>query len=408
MDPKLPQGLVTVSSIPSEFLHETLSATVYKNLWRAYYTSRRASKDETEHRLEHLFWRIWSDRGLSKQMNTRTLDRLILRIKSPEVLVGLEKSDFMSEDNKEKEKPTDQVQPCHSGSCSIHPILKKPQATPPAQPVEGESHKSTRLLLDTPIGTKITLEPSNSPTVMTSPTTIPDPRPLPKKTYLTANRTGRGPRRRPVFNRRKSSQTSIPKSPSTAASAAPRRRSEPAAKPDRSNAMYEDSYVELGLLQHLSFRDEEDQIARDLGREIAPEPKPVKPSVPLFDEVDDDILLDPKTIASDAPFPRASSLKHPVLNSEEFSRVKQSFGVQDLGLPGGPNFEREEIDGDWTDVDALDSTLPISQPFKNLVEHRELVPDKTCSVIDPDIVPAVIPVDKHTPLMPPSMEGVKL
>lgn len=83
----------------------------------AYYTSRRASKDETEHRLEHLFWRIWSDRGLSKQMNTRTLDRLILRIKSPEVLVGLEKSDFMSEDNKEKEKVSHAASPFQN-SCS--------------------------------------------------------------------------------------------------------------------------------------------------------------------------------------------------------------------------------------------------------------------------------------------------
>ena len=124
MDPKLP-GLVALSSFPSEVLgHEALSAGIYKNLWQgnpisshsfptsarltalAYTTSRRNSKDETEHRLEHLFWRIWSNRGLSKQMNTRTLDRLILRIKSPEVLVGQETTDKMSEGNKEKVNTT--------------------------------------------------------------------------------------------------------------------------------------------------------------------------------------------------------------------------------------------------------------------------------------------------------------
>ncbi|CAG7929188.1 unnamed protein product [Penicillium olsonii] len=338
-------------------------------------------------------------------MSPRTLDRLILRIKSPEVLVGQAVTE-MSEDN--KEKPPYQAQRCDSGSCSIHPILKKPDTAHKAHPVESESHKSARLLLDTPIGTKIMLEPSNSPTRMASPTPIPDPRPTPKKTYLTATRTGRGPRRRPVFNRRKSSQTSIPKSPSTAAAAAaPRRRSEPAVKPDRSDAMYEDSYVELGLLQHLSFRDEEDQIARDLGREIAPEPKPEKPSVPLFDEVDDDIPLpDPNAKISAVPFPRAASLKHPTLSSEDLGRVKQSFDVQDLGSPG-PKFEIDDIDGDWTDVDALDSTLPISQPFKNIVEHHEIVADKTCSAINSDIVPAVVSVDKST-LMPPTMESVKL
>ncbi|KAJ5322642.1 hypothetical protein N7452_010931 [Penicillium brevicompactum] len=401
MDPKLP-GLVALSSFPSEVLgHEALSAGIYKNLWQAYTTSRRNSKDETEHRLEHLFWRIWSNRGLSKQMNTRTLDRLILRIKSPEVLVGQETTDKMSEGN--KEKPIEQPGPCDSGSCSIHPILKKPPPAERTKATEGESHKSTRLLLDTSIGTQITLDPSDSPVALASPTPIPDPRPAPKKSYLTATRTGRGPRRRPIFNRRKSSQTSIPKSPNAAiGTATPRRRSEPAATTDGADTMYEDSYVELGLLQHLSFRDEEDQIARELGREITPEPKPAKPYVPLFDEVDDEILPVSGATTSAVPFPPAASLKHPALSPDIFG------GVSDVDLPGGSDLGLDDIDGEWSDVDAIDSTLPISQPFKNLVEHREHMTDKARPAVHSELIPAVIPVDKHTPLMPPSMEGVKL
>jgi hypothetical protein len=34
----------------------------------------------------------------------------------------------------------------------------------------------------------------------------------------------------------------------------------PTTKADGADTLHEDSYVELGLLQHLSFRDEEDQM----------------------------------------------------------------------------------------------------------------------------------------------------
>lgn len=376
-------------------------------------------------------------------MNTNTLDRLILRIKSAEVLVGQQviaqqtMSSLTEGSNNEKvntkhdcpspsqphthqlSKPIEQIKPCDVGACSIHPILKKPQ------PTQVESHKSTRLLLDTPTGTKITLNPSISPTAsMASPTSIPDlatsPTPMldittrqaPKKTHLAATRNGRGPRRRPVFNRRKSSQTPLPRTPPIT-TPPPRRRSEPAAKPEPANERYEDSYVELGLLQHLSFRDEEDQIARDLGHEIAPEPKPANPPVSLFDEdFIEDIVpeVTNKTKASPVPFPRASSLKHPMLSPEDCSRVKHSFDVKDLDLPGGPELaSADDVDGDWMDVDAIDSTLPVSQPFKNLVEHRENVADRARAIIQTQVTPAVIPAaDKHTPLLPLSMEGVKL
>jgi hypothetical protein len=131
--------------------------------------------------------------------------------------------------------------------------------------------------------------------------------------------------------------------------------------------MYEDSYVELGLLQHLSFRDEEDEIARGLGREIAPEPKPVKPYVPLFDEDFIDDIPEDNTKTAPVPFPRASTLRQPMISPGDFGRIRQSFDAQDLGLPD----DELDVDGDWTDVDAIDSTLPVPRPFKNLVEHRE-------------------------------------
>ncbi|KAK4869498.1 hypothetical protein LT330_005880 [Penicillium expansum] len=449
MEPKLPQGLVAMSSVsPGEILEQdTLSNGVYKNLWQAYSTSYLASKDETEHRLEHLFWRIWGAKGLSNRINTRTLDRLILRIKAPAVLVGqrVTVSPLPGTGDKEEKvntnlfhiapyqphvddscKPINKSQSgCAAGACSLHPILKKPQPSPV------ETHKATRLLLDTPLGTKITLDPSNSPTASMAdePTPIPDQvghqrrknaqmdaestlmrekvgNQGPKKTYLTATRNGRGPRRRPVFNRRKSSQTSIPKTaPPT------RRRSEPSTKADGANTVYEDSYVELGLLQHLSFRDEEDQIARDLGREIAPEPKPTKPSVPLFD---DEFLDEPSVVeaakaapkTSPVPFPRASSLRHPILSPDDFCKITPSFNVMEshLDMPGGPQLVPPgDVEGDWTDIDALDSTLPILQPFKNLVSHHENIDQDL-----PDVQPAVLPVVKEASLLSSAMRGVKL
>lgn len=338
---------------------------------------------------------------------------------------------------------------CAAGACSLHPILKKPQPSPV------ETHKATRLLLDTPLGTKITLDPSNSPTASMADELAPIPDQVghqrrkntqmdaestlmpekvgnqgskktsiagdstaipenvgqqgPKKTYLTATRNGRGPRRRPVFNRRKSSQTSIPKT------APPiRRRSEPSTKADGADTVYEDSYVELGLLQHLSFRDEEDQIARDLGREIAPEPKPAKPSVPLFD---DEFLDEPSVVeaakaakaapkTSPVPFPRASSLRHPILSPDDFCKITPSFNVMEshLDMPGGPQLVPPgDVEGDWTDIDALDSTLPILQPFKNLVSHHENIDQDL-----PDVQPAVLPVVKEASLLSSAMRGVKL
>ncbi|CAI7671475.1 unnamed protein product [Penicillium crustosum] len=449
MEPKLPQGLVAMSSVsPSEILEQdTLSNGVYKNLWQAYSTSYLASKNETEHRLEHLFWRIWGSKRLSSSINAHTLDHLIMRIKTPAVLVGqMVTVPRLPEPGDKEEEPINENQSgCVAGACTPHPILKKPQ------PPQVETHKATRLLLDTPLGTKITLDPSNSPTASMADEPAPnsssvglqrrkkkmdagstlmpeklgnqgskktsiagDSTIIPensgqqgsKKTYLTATRTGRGPRRRPVFNRRKSSQTSIPK-----AALPIRRRSEPTTKADGADTFYEDSYVELGLLQHLSLRDEEDQIARDLGREIAPEPKPAKPSVPLFD---DEFLDEPSAIevvkaaqkTSPVPFPRASFLRHPMLSPGDCCKITPSFDVKEShpDMPGGPQLASPgDVEGDWTDIDALDSTLPVLQPFKNLVSHHETV-DPTLPAVQPTIVPVV----KEASLLTSAMKGVKL
>ncbi|KAJ5836691.1 hypothetical protein N7447_002717 [Penicillium robsamsonii] len=451
MEPKLPQGLVVMSSVsPSEiFEQETLSNGVYKSLWQAYSISHLASKDETERRLEHLFWRIWGTKRLSSRINLHTLDGLILRIKAPAILsVGqrLTVSPLPGNGDKEKKSINKNQSGCAAETCSPNSILKK------LQPSEVGRHTTTRLLLDTPLGTKITLEPSNSPTtdmsdeptlapnvgsmghqrrkkasmdsdstllrekagnhpkktsIVAEPTIIPDNlgQHGPKKTYLTATRNGRGPRRRPVFNRRKSSQTSIPKTPHPT-----RRRSEPSTKSDGADAIYEDSYVELGLLQHLSFRDEEDQIARDLGREIAPEPKPVKPPVPLFD---DEFVNEPSAVEAakaapkmyPIPFPRASSLRHPMLSPGDFCKITPSFGVMEshLDLPGGPELAApDDVEGDWTDIDAIDSTLPVSQPFKNLISHHETV-DQDLPAVQP-----IAPVVKAASLLSSAMKGVKL
>ncbi|CDM29335.1 hypothetical protein DTO013E5_5311 [Penicillium roqueforti] len=454
MEPKLPQGLVAMSSVSaSEILQQgTLSNGLYKNLWQAYSTSHLASKDETERRLEHLFWRIWGAKRLSSRVNTRTLNRLILRIKAPAILVGqrvtvppLPVTGDKGENVNINAFYIAPYEPRISDSCARinknQPGCAVGASSPPlsivrkSQPSQVETYKATRLLLDTPIGTKITLNPSNSPTTSmagdhtststpgntgrqrrqktltdakstltpekvggqdskktsiasesaTAPIDIGDrgskktfltaPKKVgdqdskktsmtsesttaleslsqhgPKKTYLTATRHGRGPRRRPVFNHRKSSQVSIPRT------AIPtRRRSEPTTKADD----YEDSYVELGLLQHLSFRDEDDEITRNLGYEIAPAPKPAIPSFSPFD--DDDFVDDPvaeeaireAAATSPIPFPRASTLRRPMLSPEEVSKVKPLFKVvkNPVKLPGGPQFDVPgDIEGDWADI----------------------------------------------------------
>ncbi|CAI7597485.1 unnamed protein product [Penicillium pancosmium] len=91
------------------------------------------------------------------------------------------------------------------------PILKKSNAP------QGESNKTTRLLLEQPDGGSITRNPSHSPTLSLNENeneNEPQPREYtsrqaPKKSQFASGiRAGR---RRPVFNRRKSSQVSVTK-----------------------------------------------------------------------------------------------------------------------------------------------------------------------------------------------------
>ncbi|KAJ5775677.1 uncharacterized protein N7511_000688 [Penicillium nucicola] len=368
MEPTLPQGLVTMAAMPATkgLRQEKLESAVYKKFWQAYSTSNLASKDQTESRLEHLFWRIWGNKQLWGGLDLHTLDRLILRIKRTPVLLGQKVEVKKPETAVEKEAVSPGI--CDSGSCSFNSILKKSQPSP------AEIPKKPRLAIFTPSGELITRNPSNPPTpIMTESTQEVPTRQNSKKTYLAATRNGRGPRRRPVFSRRKSSQPTTPKTIPPL-----RRRSEPAGATNATP----DSYVELGQLQHMSFRDEgdEDEIVRDIAREIAPKPKPSKPTNPQFDdelaEDDPDLLkaVKPGCVDQGIPFPRGSSLRHPMLAPESFSQVLgPSFNLNSFQAPGGPDLAipTSEIDAEWSDVDALESTLPVLQPFKKAVSPQE-------------------------------------
>lgn len=46
----------------------------------AFFASRQASQNDTDRRLEYLFWRIWSSETLLYQTNLESLDRLVSRI----------------------------------------------------------------------------------------------------------------------------------------------------------------------------------------------------------------------------------------------------------------------------------------------------------------------------------------
>ncbi|OQD80349.1 hypothetical protein PENANT_c036G10986 [Penicillium antarcticum] len=365
---------------------EKLESAVYKKFWQAYSTSNLASKDQTDSRLEHLFWRIWGNKHLSGNLNLHALDRLILRIKKTPVLLGQKVEVKQSEPAVIKKVPTLFVpishfhthinqshQPvsqglCENGACSFHSILKKPR------PSQSEIPKKPRLAIFAPSGEQITRNPSNPPTpIMTEPTPEGPSRQGSKKTYLAATRNGRGPRRRPVFNRRKSSQSTLPKT------APPlRRRSEPAGATNATP----DSYIELGQLQHMSFRDEdeEDEIVRDIAREIAPKPKPIKPNTPQFDdeflEGDPALLqaMKPGCVDGGIPFPRGSSLRHPMLAPESYTQaLNPSFNLNSFDARGGPDLAVPtcEADAEWTDVDAIETTLPVLHPFKKAVSPQE-------------------------------------
>lgn len=56
-------------------------------IMKAFFTSRQASDREMDHRLEYLFWRIWSSKDLLEHINMKYLDWLVSRIMASEPLV---------------------------------------------------------------------------------------------------------------------------------------------------------------------------------------------------------------------------------------------------------------------------------------------------------------------------------
>ncbi|KAJ5619367.1 hypothetical protein N7510_003351 [Penicillium lagena] len=212
-----------MSMVPCEVPNgEIADPLVIKNFWKAYNVSRQTSNNERELRLECLFWRIWGSHSLSSTITTQTLDRLVLRIMTPsssrKLAATRHESQAVHVDNDPPitTLPHPQHTSAHTQSppatgtnkAELHSILKKPRT------VQSEHQKSARLLLEQPDGNSITCNPSNPPTPNISELNTQENRPAQtgqKKKSFAAGRSKRGPRRRPAFNRRSSSQSSISK-----------------------------------------------------------------------------------------------------------------------------------------------------------------------------------------------------
>ncbi|KAJ5689524.1 hypothetical protein N7462_003916 [Penicillium macrosclerotiorum] len=215
MAQKIPSSLVTISQISSEGVHghETLDGTAIKTLWQVFLASRKASHNDMDERMEYLFWRIWSSRALLASLDVQTLSHLVSRItQSPEnmhlKMITISPTPKMPSSHQIRAHSPAKPRSIKKPKDALHPILKKPKSLP------NQSHKTTRLLLEKPGDGSITRNPSNPPSP-SSPDVAPKEdstvRQPQKKAYFTANRPGRGARRRPVFNRRRSSQMNVTK-----------------------------------------------------------------------------------------------------------------------------------------------------------------------------------------------------
>ncbi|KAJ5913360.1 hypothetical protein N7504_002243 [Penicillium tannophilum] len=235
MSQKVADSLVTISQIPcpSE-IHggERLDRAQIKAFWqaimKAFFTSRQASDREMDHRLEYLFWRIWSSKDLLDHINMKYMDWLVSRIMASEPLVpsawaaheqtslslpisstatslhGVPQPESRSMPQGEVPRPQGEA----PESATLHPILKKSNTS------HDEPPKKTRLVIEQPGIGSITRSPSNPPTPsVVEPKDIMLDQPVPKRTSLAApSRTSRGGKRRPlVVGRRKSSQAAIPR-----------------------------------------------------------------------------------------------------------------------------------------------------------------------------------------------------
>ncbi|KAJ5263482.1 hypothetical protein N7478_011087 [Penicillium angulare] len=234
MAQKISESLVTITQVPSpsEIMGEQrVDRTMIKGFWQGTQNKNhdellsQASNKEMDRRLEYLFWRIWSSDDLLERTNIKYLDGLVSRIMASEPLplsppnkpdtLGSPSSKATSPravptSDSQKYMESKSVPPnCTPGSGGLHPILKKPNTAPTPQ-------KTTRLLLEHPSGENITTSPSNPPTPSVIEIAPKDDfsttrQPAKKATHFTTGRATRGGKRRPVFNRRKSSQSSISK-----------------------------------------------------------------------------------------------------------------------------------------------------------------------------------------------------
>lgn len=251
----------------------------------AFFTSRHASKSETDKRLEYLFWRVWSSQSLLAHTNVQYLNRLVSRIMvpcepSPQQLSPKHERDsapllrlpvdplpltstishlnqqplhhlnqtphseltqnLYKMDNTPRLVPQalSKPQPMNDPKSPLHSILKKPGTA------QTEHQKTTRLLLERPNGTSVTRNPSTPPTPGTGDHPAKEGtagrQTTPKRAHFTTSRTARGTHRRPAFNRRKSTQTSVPK-----VSSPPRPRLAHSQPVNSHDSFYEDGFMQL-------------------------------------------------------------------------------------------------------------------------------------------------------------------
>ncbi|KAJ5908178.1 hypothetical protein N7495_000860 [Penicillium taxi] len=230
MDQNTSRGLVVIAPISP--LNRFLGSEKLNGAAITFFTSNKVSKTKTDGRLEYLFWRIWSSEALLNNLDVSLIDRLVTNIMHSDFRteaikpVRLPDHFLMQSIKSIKEIPQQEFifsAPTHeiptqvicdaakSGPCEtrvpLHPILKKTKT------VQGDTPKTARLLLSNPDGESITLNPSiqPNPTLLTEEMPDNSGKLATKRNLVAVSRPTRGGRRRPVFSRRKSSQSSIPK-----------------------------------------------------------------------------------------------------------------------------------------------------------------------------------------------------
>ncbi|KAJ5099416.1 hypothetical protein N7532_006417 [Penicillium argentinense] len=215
MEQKDAPSLVRISqAVPEMRRDQPVDLQMVQDLWRAFYVTEQATRDQAHRRLGYLFWRVWSSEKLLTSISVGQLSDLIARIAAPMGYFRRRGDNSQTSTSPYHFKGSPQSvrksQPIEA-KATPQPILKK-SSTPQA-----ESNKSARLLVEKPDGESIARSPSNALT-LDLPKSHPQKlaaRQGPKKAahFAAGFRSGR---RRPLFQRRKSSQTSVPKEESAA------------------------------------------------------------------------------------------------------------------------------------------------------------------------------------------------